>query len=202
MTFFIDKEYGGGYRTVKSNGEPGDTRKHILTESYFIYALAEYYRATGDKEALAEAIKIFETIEKFTLDKEANGYFEVFTRDWKRSPDKLLAEKSPRDEKTMISHLHLVEAYAGLFRVWPDKRMEERLRNILEVFDDKIVDKKTFHTIYFLDKNWNATTEIDSYGHDIEASWLIVEAATLLKDPELTARVKKLPQWQDVPGSN
>jgi mannobiose 2-epimerase len=194
MNYFIDREYGGGYRTVKSNGEPGDTRKHILTESYFIYALAEYYRATGDKEALSEAIKIFETIEKYALDRESNGYFEVFTRDWKRSPDQLLAEKSPKDEKTMISHLHLVEAYAGLYRVWPDERMEERLRNILEVFDDKVVDKKSFHTIYFLDKDWNATTQIDSYGHDIEASWLIVEAARLLKDPELTGHVEKLSQ--------
>jgi mannobiose 2-epimerase len=192
MTYFIDREYGGGYRTVKSNGEPGDTRKHILTESYFIYALAEYYRATGDKEALSEAIKIFETIEKYALDTQSNGYFEVFTRDWKRSPDQLLGEKSPKDEKTMISHLHLVEAYAGLYRVWPDKRMEERLRNILEVFDDKVVDPKSFHTIYFLDKDWKATTEIDSYGHDIEASWLIVEAARLLKDPELISRVEKL----------
>lgn len=192
MNYFIDKEYGGAFRTVKYNGEPGDTRKHILTESYFIYALAEYYRATGDKEALAQAIAIFEAVEKYTYDRESNGYFEVFTREWKRSPDQLLAEKSPEDVKTMISHLHLVEAYAGLYRVWPEQRMEERLRNILEVFNDKVVDKKTFHTIYFLDKNWNATTEIDSYGHDIEASWLIDEAAGLLKDPELLASVQKL----------
>jgi len=192
MNHFIDREYGGGYRTVKSTGEPGDTRKHILTESYFIYALAEYYRATGDNEALSAAINIFKSIEKYALDRESNGYFEVFTRDWKRSPDQLLAEKSPKDEKTMISHLHLVEAYAGLYRVWPDKRMEERLRNILEVFDEKVVDKKSFHTIYFLDKEWNATTQIDSYGHDIEASWLIVEAARLLKDTELTGHVEKL----------
>ena len=192
MTYFIDKEFGGGYRTVKSNGEPGDTRKHILTESYFIYALAEYYRATGDKEALSQAIGIFDTIEKYTFDKEYNGYYEVFTREWNRSSDQLLAERSPKDEKTMISHLHLVEAYAGLYRVWPDKRMEERLRNILEVFDDKVVDKKSFHTIYFLDRSWHPTTTIDSYGHDIEASWLIVEAAMLLKDPSLIPRVEKL----------
>lgn len=192
MMYFIDKEYGGGYRTVKANGEPGDTRKHILTESYFIYAFAEYYRATGDKSVLDEAIKIFDLIEKYALDKEYNGYFEVYTREWQRSRDRLLNEKSDRDEKTMITHLHLVEAYAGLYRVWPDKRMEERLRNVLEVFNDKIVDKKSFHTIYFLDREWNATTEIDSYGHDIEGSWLMVEAARLLKDPELIDDVEKL----------
>ncbi|MBS0001282.1 MAG: AGE family epimerase/isomerase [Cyclobacteriaceae bacterium] len=192
MTYFIDEEFGGAYMTVKSNGEPSDTRKQILTESYFIYALAEHYRATGDQEALAKAREIFESVEKYAFDKESNGYFEVFTRDWKRSPDLLLGERSAKDEKTMITHLHLVEAYAGLYRVWPEKRMEERLRNILEIFNDKIVDKKTYHLIYFLDRDWNATTTIDSYGHDIEASWLIDEAARLLKDPELISRVRKL----------
>jgi mannobiose 2-epimerase len=192
LTYFIDKEYGGAFRSVKANGEPSDTRKNILTESYFIYALAEYYRATGDQEALKKAREIFDLVEKYALDKESNGYFELYTRDWQRSRDLLINEKSIKDEKTMITHLHLVEAYATLYRVWPEKQMEERLRNILEVFNDKIVDKKTFHLIYFLDKNWTATTEIDSYGHDIEASWLIVEAASLLKDPELLEGVQKL----------
>ena len=192
MTYFIDREYGGGYNTVKANGEPDDVRKSTLAESYFIYAFAEYYRATGDKTILDEAIKIFELLEKNALDKENNGYFEVYTRDWQRSHDRLLNEKSEKDEKTMISHLHLVEAYAGLYRVWPTERMGERLENVLNVFNDKIVDKKTFHTIYFLDRQWNATTQIDSYGHDIEASWLIVEAARLLKDPELIEEVENL----------
>ncbi|HUX97009.1 MAG TPA: AGE family epimerase/isomerase [Bacteroidales bacterium] len=192
LKYFIDKEYGGGYMTVKANGEPGDMRKGTLTESYFIYAFAEYYRATADKEVLDEAIKIFDLLEKYALDREYNGYFEVYTREWQRSHDRLLNEKSDKEEKTMISHLHLVEAYAGLYRVWPDERMEARLQNVLEVFNDKIVDKKTFHTIYFLDRQWNATTQIDSYGHDIEASWLMVEAARLLKDPELIEEVESL----------
>ena len=192
LTNFMDEEYGGAYMTVTHNGEPSDTRKQTLTESYFIYALAEYYRATGDPEALAKAREIFEDVEKYAFDNESNGYFEVFTRDWQRSPDLLLNERSPKDEKTMITHLHLVEAYAGLYRVWPDKRMKDRLRNILEIFMDKIVNKRTFHLYYFLDKNWNSTDAIDSYGHDIEASWLIDEAAGLLKDPELLDSARKL----------
>ena len=192
MNYFIDKEYGGGFNTVKANGEPDDVRKSTLSESYFIYAFAEYYRATGDKTILDEAIRIFELLEKYALDPDYNGYYEVYTRDWQRSNDRLLNEKSDKDEKTMITHLHLVEAYAGLYRVWPDERMRERLMNVLEVFNDKIVDKNTFHTIYFLDRQWNATTELDSYGHDIEASWLMVEAARLLKDAELIEEVENL----------
>jgi len=192
LKHFIDKEYGGAFMTVKSNGEPSDTRKQVLTQSYFIYALAEYYRATGDQEALEKAREIFDLVEKYAYDKESNGYFEVYTRDWNRSHDLMLGEKTPQDEKTMITHLHLVEAYAGLFKAWPEKQMADRLRNVLEIFNDRIVDKKTFHLIYFLDKDWNRTTTIDSYGHDIEASWLIVEAAGLLKDPELLAGVQEL----------
>jgi mannobiose 2-epimerase len=192
VNHFLDEEYGGAYRTVNMKGEPEDTRKHTLTESYFIYAFAEYFRATGDQSALDMAIEIFELLEKHALDTTLNGYYEVFTRDWKRSHDLLIGENSPDDEKTMITHLHLVEAYAGLYRVWPEKRMEERLRNILHIFMNKIVDKETFHLIYFLDNNWNATSQIDSYGHDIEAAWLIVEAARLLNDPGLLEDVEKL----------
>jgi mannobiose 2-epimerase len=192
LDHFIDKEFGGAYMTVKATGEPGDTRKYTLTESYFIYAFAEYYRATGDKDVLREAIKIFELLEQNTLDKEYNGYFEVCTRNWERSHDQLLNESSPMEEKTMITHLHLVEAYAGLYRVWPEERMKQRLSNILEVFINRIVDKKTFHLVYFLERDWKPTTHIDSYGHDIEASWLIDEAAGLLNDPDLTASVKEL----------
>ena len=192
MTYFIDREYGGGYGTVKANGEPGDTRKGTLTQSYFIYAFAEYYRVTGDKTVLDEAVKIFELLEKHALDPEYNGYYEVFTRDWQRSHDRLLNEKSEKDEKTMISHLHILEAYAGLYRVWENDRMKERLSNILYIFNTKIVDQNTFHTIYFLDRQWNATTQIDSYGHDIEGSWLMVEAARLLRDKKLIEETEKL----------
>jgi len=154
--------------------------------------MAEYYRATGDKEALKTAKDIFEKFEKYALDKESNGYFEVFSRDWKRTHDRLIGETTINDEKTMNTHLHLMESYANLYRVWPDKRMAERLRNLVEIFLDKIIDKKTFHLINFMDRNWNSTSKIDSYGHDIEASWLLCEAANLLKDHALLARVKEV----------
>ena len=192
MAHFIDKEYGGAYRSVTYPGDPSDTRKQIYTQSFFIYGFAEYYRATGDMEALKMAKDLFELFEKYAFDKESNGYFEVFTRDWQRSHDRLIGETSIRDEKTMNTHLHIMEAYANLYRVWPDKRMAERLRNLVELFLNKIIDKKTSHLICFMDKNWNSTSTIDSYGHDIESSWLLYEAASLLGDQELISRVKEV----------
>jgi cellobiose epimerase len=191
MTHFIDKEYGGAYRSVNSKGEPSDTRKQTYTMSFFIYGMAEYYKATGDKEALKTAKDIFESLEKYALDKESNGYFEVYSRDWKRTHDKLIGETTINDEKTMNTHLHLMESYSNLYRVCPDKRMADRLKNLVEIFLDKIIDKKTSHLICFLDKNWNSTSKIDSYGHDIEASWLLCEAANLLKDQALLGQVKE-----------
>ncbi|MBG0858828.1 MAG: AGE family epimerase/isomerase [Bacteroidales bacterium] len=192
LTHFIDRESGGVFMILNAKGEPADTRKHTYTQAFFIYGLSEYARATGDREALKAARDIFRLFEKNVLDKESNGYFEVFTRDWQRSRDRLIGEKSAADEKTMNTSLHVMEAYANLYRVWPGKRMAERLRNMVNIFLDHIIDKNRFHLICFLDKNWNSTSEIDSYGHDIESSWLLYEAALLLKDPALVNRVKEV----------
>jgi mannobiose 2-epimerase len=191
MAHFIDKEFGGAYRSVKSNGEPSDARKQTYTQSFFIYGLSEYYRATGDKEALVTAKGIFDLFEKYALDKRSDGYFEVFTRDWHRTRDKLIGESTIADEKTMNTHLHIMEAYTNLYRVWPDRRVADRLKDLVEIFLDKITDPKTLHLICFMDQNWNRTSKTDSYGHDIESSWLLVEAAGLLGDTELLARAKE-----------
>ena len=188
---FIDKENGGAFYSLNAKGEPLDTRKHTYTQAFFIYGLSEYYSVSGDKEALTNAIDIFELLEKHTFDKEANGYFEAFSRDWNRIPDRMTGERSVDDQKTMNTSLHLLEAYTNLYRVWPGERMKERVRNMIEIFLQKIIDTETGHLICFFDRNWNPTSKIDSYGHDIECSWLLYESAQLTDDPILPERVKK-----------
>ena len=192
LKYFIDNQYGGAYRSVKPNGDPADTRKQIYTESFFIYALSEFSRATGDNETLMAARSIFDCIEKYASDKESNGYFEVFTREWIRSRDRLIGERSDTDEKTMNTSLHLLEAYANLYRVWPDEAVADRLRNLINIFTDRIIDRETFHLISFLDRGWASTSNSDSYGHDIESSWLLYEAADLLNDPVLLSKVRDI----------
>jgi cellobiose epimerase len=191
LAHFIDSQYGGAYMSLKADGTPSNTRKHVYTNAFFIYALAEYSRATGDKQALAEARKIFELFEKYAADREYGGYYEVFSQDWQRIRERLIGESSEKDEKTMNTSLHVMEAFANLYRVSGDKVVGDRLRKMIEIFLDKIIDKKTSHLICFLDRQWNSTSTIDSYGHDIESSWLLLEAATLLNDKNLTERVKE-----------
>jgi len=190
LAHFIDREYGGAYMSLKADGTPLNTRKHVYTNAFFIYALAEYSRATTDKQALAEAWKIFDLFEKHATDREFGGYYEVFSREWERLRERIIGESSEKDEKTMNTSLHVMEAFANLYRVSGDKVVGDRLRNMVEIFLDKIIDKKTSHLICFLDRSWNSTSTVDSYGHDIESSWLLHEAATMLNDKELTERVK------------
>jgi mannobiose 2-epimerase len=191
LAHFIDSKYGGAYRSLKADGTPADTRKQLYTNAFFIYGLSEYSRATGDKKALAEARKIFDLFEKYAADKEYSGYFEAFSREWVRVRERMIGESSDKDEKTMNTSLHIMEAYANLYRVSGDKLVGDRLRNLIEIFLDKIIDKKTSHLICFLDRSWNSTSTVDSYGHDIECSWLLYESAGLLKDKKLTERVKE-----------
>ncbi|HVN57552.1 MAG TPA: AGE family epimerase/isomerase [Bacteroidales bacterium] len=189
---FIDPVYGGAYLSLKFDGTVADSRKQVYTLSFFIYGLSEYSRATGDRDALEKAKSIYMCIEKYAADRENGGYFEVFTRDWKRSHDRLIGESSDLDEKTMNTHLHLLESYTSLYRLWPDENLKGRLLNLITLFGNKIIDGKTSHLVPFLDRKWNPTSPEFSYGHDIECSWLLCEAAGLAGDNHLKQAVSEI----------
>ena len=192
LTYFIDKEYGGTYRSVTFKGEPSDTRKQTYSQSFLMYGLSEYARATGNQKALEAAKAIYFALEKHAKDPVSEGYFEVFDQKWQRTTDLIIGEKSAKDEKTMNTHLHLMESYASLYRVWHDPGLAGRLRNLILLFRDQIINQKTYHLNVFLDRSWHSTSTIHSYGHDIETSWLIVEAAQILGDQQLVKECEKL----------
>lgn len=187
---FYDKEFGGVYWSLNYLGKPLDTKKQIYAIGFAIYGLSEYARATGDREALDYAIKLFDSIEEHSFDKERNGYFEAMTRQWGEIADMRLSEKDANERKTMNTHLHILEPYANLYRVWKDSRLEQQLRNLIDVFITRILDKETYHLNLFFDDDWNSKYHIISYGHDIEASWLIHEAALVLDDKDLLKKVE------------
>lgn len=189
---FYDAEYGGVYWSIHEDGSPLDTKKQIYALGFAIYGLSEYHRATGDEEALEYAIRLFNDIEMHSFDPVKNGYCEALTREWGEIEDMRLSEKDANERKTMNTHLHILEPYTNLFRIWQDERLERQLRNLIDLFTDRILDMDTKHLQLFFDDDWNSKYQIISYGHDIEASWLLHEAALVLGDKRLINRLKPI----------
>lgn len=189
---FYDKEFGGVYWSLDCKGNPSDTKKQIYAIGFAIYGLSEYHRATGDREALDYAVRLFEDIERHSFDSVKNGYCEALTREWNGLADMRLSDKDENECKTMNTHLHILEPYTNLYRVWKSDGLKNQLRNLIEIFMDKILNAGTGHLELFFDEEWNSKYRIVSYGHDIEASWLIHEAALVLGDEALLERVEPL----------
>lgn len=190
LDFFYDKQFGGIYWSVDCEGNPLDTKKQIYALGFAIYGLSEYARATGDEEALEYAIRLFEVIEKYSFDAEKNGYVEALTRDWQPIADMRLSDKDENEKKTMNTHLHILEPYANLYRVWKDGRLKTQLKNLIELFVTKILDTQTYHLNLFFENDWTNKYHLISYGHDIEASWLIHEAALVLGDETVLKQIE------------
>jgi mannobiose 2-epimerase len=189
---FFDPEFGGTYWTVSFDGKPVNIKKQIYSQAFFMYAFSEHYRASGDSASLQTAIELFRIIEKHSFDAKLNGYFEAYSREWKLLEDLRLSERDANEKKTMNTHLHILEAYTNLYRVWKDDELARQLRNMILIFSEKIVNRSTRHLDLFFDENWNSKAQIVSYGHDIEASWLIDEAASVLGDPVLLSDIQKI----------
>ena len=184
---FIDRSYGGVYWSLDASGAPLDTKKQFYAIAFTIYGLSEYYRAGGDRKALDLAVKLWRDIEEHSLEPVDGGYLEACTRDWQPVADMRLSAKDRNDAKTMNTHLHILEGYASLYRVWKDEGLRERLAALVELFLERIV-RPDGHLGLFFDMQWRSQSEMISYGHDIEASWLLEEAAELVGDPDLSER--------------
>ena len=193
IAHFIDREYGGTYWSLDYKGNPKDTKKQFYAIGFMIYGLSEYVRATGDKEALDYAIQLFECIEEHSLDVIYNGYIEACTREWGEIADMRLSDLDANYPKSQNTHLHIIEPYANLYRVWKDERLEKALRNMINIFTDKILNPETNHLDLFFEKDWTrGAGHLESYGHDIECSWLMHEAALVLGDAEVLKKVEEI----------
>ncbi len=186
---FTDKEYGGIFWSLDCEGRPKDTKKQFYAIAFAVYGLAEYFRATGDAEALELAKSFYRCIEDHSND--GYGYIEARTRKWGVIEDMRLSDKDQNDSKTMNTHLHLLEGYTNLYRVWKDAGLRERLENLINIFIDKIV-RPDGHLGLFFGDDWAPHSTAVSFGHDIEASWLLDEAAEVLGDKVLAAKVESV----------
>lgn len=189
---FIDQEFGGVYWMLDAKGEPLDTKKQVYAVAFTIYALSEYFIASKFEQSKNLAISLYTDLLAHSYDQQNGGYFEAFSRDWKALEDLRLSNKDANEKKTMNTHLHVLEAFTTLYRIWPDEQLKNKIIGLIDNFTSHILNKKTGNLILFLDENWNQKSEIISYGHDIEAAWLLLEAAEALHDQKLFDEIKIL----------
>ena len=220
---FIDQEYGGVYWSVDCEGNPLDTKKQFYAIGFMIYGLTEYARATGDREALDYALDLYDCIEEHAFDSEHNGYIEACTREWGEIADMRLSDLDANYPKSQNTHLHIIEPYTNLLRCLKEVQAQEScdyvpalgavlpvgisvpqqtisevegaLRNLVDIFTEKILNKETNHLDLFFEMDWTrGGGHLESYGHDIECSWLLHEAALVLGDANVLAKVEPVVQ--------
>jgi len=188
---FIDKEFGGVYWSLQYDGKTADTKKQIYAIAFTIYGLSEYYQISDNPIVLELAKQLFHDIEKHSYDIKKGGYIEAFARDWSEISDARLSAKDANERKTMNTHLHILEAYTNLYRVWKDEYLALKIKELIYVFNNHIINQNNHHLHLFFDDDWNVKSETVSYGHDIEASWLLLKAAEVLGEKDLIELVKK-----------
>ena len=187
---FIDKEHGGLFWSISLAGKPVDAHKQIYGQIFGVYALSEFYRATGEKPALDQAVAIYRLIEQHAADAKNGGYYDALNREWQQEKGRK-ANVLGEAPKSQNSHIHILEGFTSLLRVWPDEGLRQRQHELIELTLTRIIDPRTHHLVLFMQNDWTPIGDEVSYGHDIELSWLLVEAAEVLGDPALLARAKQ-----------
>jgi mannobiose 2-epimerase len=202
-----DKKYGGFYNLTSREGEPikesGQIIKTAYGNAFAIYGLASYYQASGDSVALKLAQETFWWLEKHSFDIQNGGYFQFISRDGSPFTDGYNISP-PKDQNSSI---HLLECLTELYKVWPNPVLKERLSSLLQIVRDTITTNKGYMTLFFK-RDWTPISyrksnakvreinyEFDhiSFGHDVEAAYLMLEASEALgiKNDSTTLRISK-----------
>ena len=203
---YWDSENGGVYWSVLPDGTPCVSKKQIYGEAFCCYGLCEYAAAIKElrqdvlsEEAMNYALDIYNFLEQYALDPEDGGYLEACAQNWSPTDDMILSPKDMNCPKSMNTNLHVMEGYTNLYRTLPvvfsdakaiRAEVGDSLAALVRLTVEKILQPNA-HLGMFFDMKWNPLSDEISYGHDIEASWLLWEAACELKDEELKSEIKE-----------
>lgn len=190
-SYFYDTQFGGLFWSINEDKTPKDTKNQIYALAFAIYGLSEYYAISKEERALEIAKNLYAKIQEHSYDKINKGYFEAFTRDWQPIDDLRLSEKDANEKKTMNTHLHIIEGYVNLYKVWKDEKLLATIIELLETIEKYFINTETGHLRLFFDENWKEKPDVISYGHDIEAAWLLQQCAEISGNETLIANYKK-----------
>lgn len=185
LTKFYNHEDNGVFFMIDYNGKLKDDRNLVIAVAFVTYAFSEYYRATKNEQALDYALKLFNSLENNAYDKDNKGYFEIFSKKWEKLKDMRMYPGDPDAKKTMNANFHLMVAYANIYREYNNENVKKALKGLIEVLMEKIIDKERGSCKLYFNENWEAISTDDNYGLDIEASWLLLDAAQVLGDEDL-----------------
>ena len=200
-----DKKFGGFFWGVDDNGQITDSfgdRKEMYGESFGLYGAAAAYQATHDARALVLAQSEFRWMEAHAHDHKNGGYFELLTREGKPVEAEPIDPGShkrpdggfPAGYKSMNTHIHLLESISQLYEVWKDDVVRKRLQEMLGIVRDRICVEPGVMNLYFTN-DWRPIPDHDSFGHDVETAYLMLEAEDVLgvqHDPRTEAMAKML----------
>ena len=186
-----NKNSGGVFWELDAEGNPINTRKQVYAQAFMIYALSEYYMFSKNKEPLNWAIELYELVEKYAKDYIFKGYIEAFNIDWSPIADMRLSDKDENEAKTMNTHLHVLEAYTNLYKVYKNERLKNNLEDLINLFLTKFLNSNNNLNLFF-DEQWNLKSSVISFGHDIETAWLLIEAAKVIEDEKLITETERV----------
>lgn len=180
-TFFWDHKHAGAYWSLRPNGTPSDTHKQVYAEGFLIYAFSEYYKISGNLQALEKAKQLYAVLHEKSKDLKYGGYFEAFSENWAPIEDTVITQGKAHQTKSMNTHLHLIEAFANLYQVSPEPALKTEIETMLSIFHEKIIPNGRTQIQFFSD-DWSPTTAAVSFGHDIESAWLLLESAETIRN--------------------
>ncbi|MCL2286629.1 MAG: AGE family epimerase/isomerase [Firmicutes bacterium] len=191
-TYFYDEKYGGFYTWVNYKGEPVATHKFTYGNAFAVYGLSEYARVFNCGEAKKLAQETVKLLDDNMWDAQYGGYHETASRQWHYTPNVTMLISDTRVQKTMNTHLHMVEAYTNLLRIDDSKKLRSRVRELLYLIMNKILNRDNWHFYLFQARDWTPITPDLTLGHDIEGSWLLYETAEILGEPEALEDTRKV----------